>query len=334
MPNRQPLDPAVRQFLDEQAATAPDLPALSDSERTGAHRAALLRALGDRAVIPGLPNDVETHDLTVANDRPARLYTPHGATPEGGRPLLVYLHGGGWVAGSLATADPFCRLLSHAADLLILSVDYRQPPEHPFPAALEDAIAAVRWTSEHAPELRADPARIALGGDSAGANLAAAALNRLATDPGAPKLAAQLLLYPVIDHFSANHPSYEENATGNGLTAESMRWFWRQYTGNADPNDPGVSPLRTKVLPPLPPTLVTTAEYDVLRDEGTAYAERLRAAGVIIAHLHAPEMHHDFPVSPATVARFPQSLAALHEIAGWLRATLHMPLPGARPGRP
>ncbi len=330
MPTRQPLDPAVRQFLDEQAAAAPDFRSLADPQRTEAHRAALLRAWKNREAIPGLPNAVKAQELTVGNDRSARLYTPPDDTPDGTRPLLVYLHGGGWVAGSLATADPFCRLLSEASGLLILSLDYRQPPEHPFPAALDDALAAVRWAAEHASDLHADPARLALGGDSAGGNLAAAALNRLAAEASAPRLAAQLLLYPVLDHPTAQHPSYEENATGYGLTAESMRWFWRQYTQNADPGDPAVSPLRTQTLPPLPPTLITTAEYDVLRDEGTAYAEKLRAAGVMTTHLHAPDMHHDFPVSPATVARFPQCLTTLNQVAGWLRATLGIKLPGAR----
>ena len=331
MPNRQALDPTLRQFLEEQAAAAPNYPSMADPERTKAHCAALVRALGNREGIEGLPNDVHTRQVTVANDRPARLYSPGDATGTP-KPLLVYLHGGGWVAGSLDTVDPFCRLLSHAAGINILSVDYRQPPEHPFPAALDDSVAAIRWAAEHTADLQADPQRLAVGGDSAGGNLTAAAVNRLATQPGAPAIAAQLLLFPVINHFSAGHASYEENATGYGLTAESMRWFWRQYAGDHDPNDPDLSPLRRENLPALPPTLVTTAEYDVLRDEGTAYADKLRSAGVITTHMHAADMHHDFPVSPATVARFPQSRTTLHEVAGWLRAMLHVPLPGSRPG--
>jgi acetyl esterase len=327
MRNRSPIDPQLRQFLDEQAANAPDFSSMAGPERTAAHRAALPRALASRDSIPGLPNAVRTRDLVIANDRPARLYTPPTGIA-GPRPLLVYLHGGGWVAGSLDTVDPFCCLLSDAADVPILSVDYRQPPEHAFPAALEDSVAAVTWAVEHAAELGADPRRVALGGDSAGGNLTAAAANRLAAR-GASPVVAQLLLFPVLDHFSAQHPSYEENATGYGLSAESMRWFWGQYTQGHDPNDPDLSPLRIQQLPALPPTLVTTAEYDVLRDEGIAYAEKLRAAGNAVTHLHAPEMHHDFPVSPATVARFPQCLTTLNEIAGWLRAMLHTPLAGS-----
>ena len=301
MPNRPPLDPKLRAFLDEQAASAPNFSAMTDGERTEAHRAAMRRALANRDNIAGLPNAVHMRHLTMVGDRPARLYTPPAAgigTSAEPTALLIYLHGGGWVAGSLDTHHPFCCLLSEAAGLAILAVDYRQPPEHTFPAALDDAVAAVRWASENAASLQIDPHRIAVGGDSAGGNLTAAAVNLLAADPAPPRIRAQLLLYPVTDHPSAHHASYEENSTGYGLTAESMHWFWRQYTAGADPNDPRISPLRQAMLPAaLPPTLIATAEYDVLRDEGMAYAEKLKRAGVAVTHLHASDMHHDFPVS-------------------------------------
>ena len=329
MPDRKPLDPAVRAFLDEQAANAPDLTQLTDQQRTEAARAGLHDALKSREAIPGLPNDVQTRDLTLAPDRPARLYQPQ-TIPGAIRPLLVYLHGGGWVAGSLATHDPFCRLLAHAAAIPILAVDYRQPPEHPFPAAVDDTLTAFHWAAEHANELGVHPAYLALGGDSAGGNLAAVAANILAATPHAPQPRAQVLLYPVTDHPSANHPSYEENATGVGLTAEGMRWYWSQYAPDADPGDPALSPLRLDPLPTLPHTLVTTAEYDVLRDEGVAYAAKLQHAGVATAHLHAADMIHNFPVSPAAVNRFPQCETTLNAIAGWLRATLGTPLPASR----
>lgn len=331
MPDRHSIDPVLRQLLDEQAAAAPDFAALSDPERVEAQRDALRRALAQRDAIAGLPNAVHTRNLTVADTLAARLYTPPGSGKEL-KPLLIFLHGGGWVAGSLETHDPFCCLLAATADLLLLSINYRRAPEHPFPAALDDAVAAVRWAAAHTGELHADPHRLALGGDSAGGNLAAAALNLLAAsleDKTTPRLQAQLLLFPVTDHPSANHPSYTENATGYGLTAEAMRWYWHQYASAADPGDPRLSPLRAQSLPQLPPTLVFTAEYDVLRDEGRAYADKLRAAGVMTTHRHAPDMTHDFPVSPLTVARFPQCLTALNELAGWLRAVLHTPLPGS-----
>ncbi len=315
MPERKPIDAALRRLLDEQAA-ASDGPLRTPEQA----RERLDRALSSRDTIPGLPNRVESEDIGLAPGIEARLYIPIDAdTPS---PLLVYLHGGGWVAGSIATHDPFCRLLSEAAKIMLLSVDYRRAPEFPYPAALGDALVAVRWAMEHIENYEGDPTRVALGGDSAGANLAAVAANRLANMPQIHPLRALLLLYPVTDHPSANHPSYTENASGYGLEAESMRWYWSQYASAASPDDPDISPLRAPTLPSLPPTLVATAEYDVLRDEGLAYAEKLRGAGVEVTQLHAPDMSHDFPVSPATVARFPQSTQTLNEIAAWLRSTL------------
>jgi acetyl esterase len=161
-----------------------------------------------------------------------------------------------------------------------------------------------------------------LGGDSAGANLAAVAANKLSAAGQGPALRALLLLYPVTDYSPANHPSFTENATGYGLEAPGMRWFWEQYAPGVSPKDPDASPLQLPELPALPPALVATAEYDVLRDEGIAYAHKLEAAGVAVTHLHAPDMHHNFPVHPATVARFPQSDAALAAFAAWLKENL------------
>ncbi len=332
MSERKGLDPHLQELLSEQAEHAPDLTRLSDAERVKVARAGMPRGLAARDAIEGLPNAVARRDLTLADGLPARLYTPVGG--EAPRPLLVYLHGGGWVAGSLDTHDPFCCLLSEAARVLILSIGYRQPPEHPFPAALDDAIAAVRWAAAHAGELGGDPERLALGGDSAGGQLAAVAANELCAAPDAPHLRALLLLYPVTDHPDAqpdaHHGSYEQNATGFGLTAEAMQWLWRQYAPEGSPDDPRLSPLRLKKVPELPATLVATAEYDVLRDEGIAYADKLRAAGVALTHLHAADMNHNFAVAPDKVARFPQSLETLNEIAGWLRAMLGVSLRAAR----
>jgi acetyl esterase len=146
--------------------------------------------------------------------------------------------------------------------------------------------------------------------------------NRLSAAGEAHALRALLLLYPVTDSPQAGHASYTENATGYGLEADAMRWFWQQYAPGVSPSDPDASPLQLHNLPALPPTLVATAEYDVLRDEGLAYAQKLEAAGIAVSRLHAPDMHHNFPVHPGTVARFPQCDAALSQIASWLRATL------------
>jgi acetyl esterase len=320
MRERKPIDQALRRFLDEQAAALGAPVEMTDEARARMLRQRMVRALESRTSIPGLPNQVEMRQVEIASGLLARLYTPPAA--EVRLPMLVYLHGGGWVAGSVATHDPFCRLLSGAAEVIIASIEYRMAPEHPYPAALDDTFTAVQWAHQHAGEWGGDVTRLALGGDSAGANLAAVVANRLCATTEKHPLRALLLLFPVTDSPQAGHESYIENATGYGLEANIMRWFWQQYAPGGSPADPDVSPLQLHKLPALPPTLVTTAEYDVLRDEGLAYAQKLEAAGVAVTHRHAPDMHHNFPVHPGTVARFLQCDAALIQIAGWLRATL------------
>lgn len=321
MNERKPFDAAVRRLLDEQAAAAVAPPAgATNEERVRMARALMMRALESRVSIAGLPNGVETREVEIASGLNARIYLPPGeALP---RPVMVYTHGGGWVIGAVATVDPFCRLLSEAAGVIVVSVEYRLAPEHPYPAALEDTLAAFDWVAAHAHEWGGDASRLALGGDSAGANLAAVTANRLCAEPGADALRAQLLLYPVTDHPSADHPSYPENATGYGLEANTMRWFWELYAPGASADDTGLAPLQLRDVPALPPTLVTTAQYDVLRDEGIAYAEKLKAAGVAVTHLHASDMGHNFPVTPSQVVRFEQGVQTLGEIAAWLKANL------------
>jgi acetyl esterase len=313
---RKPIDPALRSYLD--AIVLPALPpSASDSERAEVRRSLMLRALLSRDVIPGLPNKVSERDFVILEGLSARMYKP--ADAQALLPVLVYAHGGGWVAGSVETHDPFCRLLSEAAGLIVLSVDYRLAPEHPFPAGLEDVLAAYRWAAAHATTYGGDSNRLLLGGDSSGANLAAVAANLLCAGNEAIRPVGSLLLYPVLDHPSAQHASYRENGTGYGLESSLMEWFWHQYVGNARTDDPMISPLRLSQFPALPPTLVATAEYDPLRDEGIAYAEKLAKAGIAVTHVHAPDMHHNFPVHPATVGRFPQSIAAVQQFATWLR---------------
>ncbi len=320
MVERKPIDPALRRFIDEQVLAWGPPVEMTDEARTLMLRERMVAALEGRGSIPGLPNKVEIRDVEIGSGLPARLYTPPGA--RGPLPFLVYLHGGGWVAGSVATHDPFCRLLSGASEVIVASIDFRSAPEHPYPAAVDDTLTAARWATQHAAEYGGDANRLALGGDSAGANLAAVVANRLRAAGEARSLRALLLLYPVTDSPEAGHASYTENATGYGLEANLMRWFWRQYASGASPGNPDISPLQLHKLPELPPTLVATAEYDVLRDEGMAYARKLEAAGIPVTRMHTPDMHHNFPVHPATVARFPQCDAALNRIADWLRATL------------
>ena len=176
MRERKPMDPALRSFLDAQAAAAGPMPT-SDAELVSARRMLIARALEHRPSIPGLPNKVETRDVAISGPLSGRLYTPAGFAEK--LPVLVDLHGGGWVAGSVATHDPFCRLLSEAAGVIIASVEYRRAPEHPHPAALEDAFAAVHWAANNAGQWGGDAGRLALGGDSSGGHLAAVSANRL-----------------------------------------------------------------------------------------------------------------------------------------------------------
>jgi acetyl esterase len=247
----------------------------------------------------------------------ARLYVPRGEAQRP-RPLLVYFHGGGWVIGDLNTHDGLCRFLSTNADVVVLSVDYRLAPEHPFPAAVEDAYAAFAWAAAQAPGLEIDGSRIAVGGDSAGGNLAAA-VSLLARDEGGPRPAMQLLIYPVTD-ATGGQPSRDLFATGFMLTRADMDWFDGHYLPNGtDENDPRVSMLRAENVSDLPPAYVVTAGFDPLRDEGEAYAARMREAGVQVALRRHSGLVHSF----ANMTAFsPSARAAMLEVAGALRMGL------------
>jgi acetyl esterase len=219
-----------------------------------------------------------------------RVYSPGG---EGPQPVIVYFHGGGWVVGELETVDRPVRSMALRTGAVIVSVDYRLAPEHVYPAAFDDCYAATSWVAEHAAELGGDAARVAVAGDSAGGNLAAA-VAIAARDRGGPMLAAQLLLFPVTD-FDFGTPSYEQNAEGFLLTRGSMQWFWAHYLGAQDlGKDPYAAPARADSLVGLPPAFVATAEYDPLRDEGEAYAARLGEAGVEVSAKRYDGMLHDF----------------------------------------
>jgi cation diffusion facilitator CzcD-associated flavoprotein CzcO/acetyl esterase/lipase len=220
------------------------------------------------------------------SDRPYRLYRP--ASP-GPHPVVAYFHGGGWVLGSHESDDALCRVLCLRADAVVVSVDYRHAPEARFPAAAEDAFAAVRWIADHAIELGGVPGQLAVCGWSAGGNVAAVAA-QMARDAGGPQLSGQVLLNPVTDS-DLTRPSYEENAEGYLLTRRLMEWFWGHYADPADRSDPRAAPIRGD-LHDLPPALVLTCELDPLRDEGIAYVEALRAAGVDARHLSGRGQMH------------------------------------------
>ncbi len=219
-----------------------------------------------------------------------RVFTPRGTAP---MPALVYFHGGGWVTGDVDTHEGICRTLANAAGCVVASADYRCAPEFKYPTAAEDSYAATRWVAENARELGVDPRRLAVGGDSAGGNLAAA-VALMARDRRGPQVAMQVLVYPVTD-CDFTRPSYTENAEGYLLTSESMRFYWDQYAPKeADRTHPYASPMRAVSLAGLPPALVLTCEFDPLRDEGEAYAAKLAAAGVPVTHTRYPGMIHAF----------------------------------------
>jgi acetyl esterase len=224
---------------------------------------------------------------------PIRLYRPLGSRLHDKLPALVYFHGGGWVLGDLDTHDALCRALSNQARCAVINVDYRLAPEHKFPAAVEDAWVATRYVAEHAAELGVDPKRIAVGGDSAGGNLATVVALTF-RDLGHPQLRFQLMIYPATD-FAMDTPSHAEFAQGYMLTREKMTYFCNSYLrGAADAGDWRASPLKAQDLSGLPPALVITASHDPLRDEGKAYADRLTAAGVSARYQCYDGMMHGF----------------------------------------
>jgi acetyl esterase len=300
-----PLDPpvaAVLQMLADSGTPMSMVDGTPEQAREGFHTMtaglrdpatlAQVRAVEDRTV-PGPGGDI-----------PIRIYRPEA---NGAVPTVVFFHGGGFVIGSIETHDDHTRLICRDVEAVVVSVDYRLAPENPFPAGLDDCIAATRWVAEHIDELGGDADRIAVAGDSAGGNLAAAVA--LATKDGSPKLAAQLLIYPCVDFREDDdlHPSRVENGEGLFLTSEDMRWFGNHYLSEeAHRQDPRASVLLTSDLTGLPSAVVGTGEYDPLRDEGEAYAKALESAGVkVVQRRYAGLIHGFFGMgtwSPASAA--------------------------------
>jgi acetyl esterase len=268
-----PLDPQARFVLDQMAARGGlDLTGLSPAEA----RAAFEKMRLPLPVEP-VARVVERSVPGPAGPIAVRVYAAEGlATPA---PGVVFFHGGGWVIGSLESHDPFCRALANRSGAIVVSVDYRLAPEARYPAAAEDCYAVTRWVAEHGAELGIDGARLAIGGDSAGGNLAAA-VALMARDRKGPALRHQLLIYPVTD-ADFETASYRDNADGYMLTRDAMQWFWNHYAPDAaQRRDAYAAPLRASDLAGLPPATVQTAEFDPLRDEGEAYAKRLQDAGI------------------------------------------------------
>jgi len=285
-----PVDPQIQQVIDALAASEFEPVHALTPHEARAQYDAMIEA---RGITPAPVGAVEDRALPgPGGDLPVRIYRPDLGGDD--LPALVYFHGGGHVIGSPDTHDATTRNLCNGAGCVVMSVDYRLAPEHKFPAAAEDALAAVRWCAAHSAEIGVDPRRIAVGGDSAGGNLAAVAA-LMAREAGGPALRLQVLVYPVAD-YACDTASYRTYATGYGtLEAASMRWFRDQYLRDeADRRDWRAAPLRAADLSGLPPALVLTAQCDVLHDEGEAYAQRLRAAGAEVEYHRCEGMIHGF----------------------------------------
>jgi acetyl esterase len=294
------LDPKLRAALDLQGPQ-PDFatqPVATTRANFNAQAAAL----------PKLNEALAKTETRSLGAFKVRIYTPEGKGPW---PALLYVHGGGWVLGDLESHDDVCRSLAHRTPCVVVSVDYRLSPEAKFPVPLDDCETALKWTVEHAAELGIVPSKVAVGGDSAGGNLAAGLTIRM-RDRGGPKIAFQLLIYPATER-SVGRESHREFAVGFGLTRSNMQWFWDCYLNAADRDNPEVSPLRAESLRGLPPAFVLTAHSDVLRDEGEAYAKRLQESGVPVTAIRFRGMNHGFIRMGAVYTQAGHGLSVLAE---------------------
>jgi acetyl esterase len=303
------LDPQIRKVLDEiDKAGAPPVPELTPDQVR-----ANLAASFDKLF--GTVDEVHAVEDADANGVPVRIYRP--VETDEPSAALVYFHGGGFVAGSVEVYDPLTRSLAKRAGCVVVSVDYRLAPEHPYPAAVEDAWTATSWVASNAAKLGLDEMKIGVGGDSAGGTLAAIVARR-GRDHGIA-IAAQLLVYPITAH-DLNTPSYSLFSDGYLLTRDAMEWYWKQYIGDVDGSEnPDISPAAERDLRRLPRAIIVTAEADVLRDEAEAYAQRLFLATVETEGYRYDGMVHGFLRMTGAVERSDQ---ALDEIAESLAAAL------------
>lgn len=309
------MHPKLRERIDYEATAFPDLMHLPVPEGREAVRQ-MARDTDRLAGVPPAMDSVEDHSVATPTHRlRVRLYRPPRIPLPA--PVLAYLHGGGWVFGDLDTHDSLCREIAARAGTVVASIDYSRSPEAKYPVALDDGAAALRWLADPATarRLRTRPDRIAIGGDSAGGNMSAV-LSVRSRDEGGPVLSGQLLICPVIS-YAPETPSYRANAVGFGLDASFMPWMWQQYLSSPrEGEDARVAPIRTPDVSRLPPALVITAEYDILRDEGERYAERLRQAGVPTVVSRYDGMVHGFLDYRGFV---PEGRAALDEIGRTVR---------------
>ena len=310
------LDPGVRALLEAIAALGePPLESLSAEKARKRSSESLIPVAG---VVEPLRSIENLRIPGPLGEIPIRVYTPDTPAP---RPAMVYFHGGGWVIWDLDTHDVVCSAIAQRAGAVVVSVDYRLAPEHKFPAAVTDAYAATAWVSANAARLGIDAARISVGGDSAGGNLAAVVSLKSRNENG-PAIALQALIYPVTDLSSMTTPSYVEFAEGHQLSKAVMEWFRDHYlTSPADAANPYASPLLATDLRGLPPAVILTAECDPLRDEGEAYGKRLAEAGVpVTCTCYAGMIHPFFSLSGA----IPRALDAFQQVADSVRTAVRV----------
>ena len=308
------LSTSAQAVLDQLAL----LPAPPDfATITPAQEVDYIRASRAATAVPREGEAVaQVHNVTVdASGCGARIYVPESAVPDAG--IIVHFHGGGWLTGSIEMSDDSCRFLANRSGCVVMSAAYRFAPEHPFPAAADDAYAAFEWAVSHAGDFGADGGRVATIGTSAGANLAAAICLRAVDGPG-PRPVFQVLVYPPLD-ATFQSQSFVDNATGYYLTADQMRWFWSKYAGQASREDPLLSPVYAADLRGQPPALIITAEFDPLRDDGERYAAQLRDAGVAVELRRVAGQIHSFMGLIATV---PEARECWTLVASVLRTAL------------
>ena len=324
------MDPALKERLADEALRFPNLLDLSVPEARKVVRE-MVRETDRLAGAPAAVSQLRNTSFSSEGHRvPVRVYTPvNGTRP---LPVVLYFHGGGWVYGDLDTHDSVCREIADRSHCLVAAVAYRRSPESKFPAAVEDAFAALRWVNEPdtIARLEIDPTRVVVAGDSAGGTIATAVALR-AKAAGGPMLAGQILICPVIDREPST-PSYQENAVGTGLEPAFLHWMWEQYLARPeDGNDPLAVPARATDLRGLPPALILTAECDVLRDEAERYADRLAEAEVKVQSTRYAGMVHGFIDYRGIVE---EGWSALEEIGAWLQATVHSDAPPPPPPPP
>lgn len=310
---RGDLHPELEPVLEQWAAYPPNA-ALSPAGARRLSRERRPDADGDAVA--------SVRDLLVpgpGGDLPLRVYRPGDGGPY---PVVVFFHGGGWVVGSPDSHDPLCRTMANACESVVVSVDYRLAPEHPFPAPLRDCYAATAWAAEHAGTVGGDPDRLVVAGDSAGGNLAAC-VALLARDRGGPDLDYQVLVYPVTD-ASLEYDSYDENAD-YPANRPSLAWCWEHYLErDVDVAHPYAVPMRARDLSGLAPATVVTAGFDGLRDEGVAYADRLASAGVPVEHRNYEDVTHGF-FGMTAVPDLDRAREAHADVAGDVRTALERP---------